>query len=173
VPTADRAGRRAPRVPDEPMLTMSTTVVAEEPDSPDARQLIAELDGELVPQYPPRSHHGYSVEKLLREQVAFYVVRRDGAAAGCGGVQICGNEYAEVKRMYVRPRFRRLGLGKLMLGRLEAHARRQSVSLLRLETGIYQIEAIALYEAFGFRRIAPFANYWDDPLSAFYEKCIG
>ena len=151
---------------------MGTTIVAEQPDSPDATQLIAELDGVLVPQYPARSHHGYSVEKLKRERVAFYVVRRGGIAAACGGVQICGNEYAEVKRMYVRPRFRRLGLARLMLNHLEEHARRQGVALLRLETGIYQIEAIALYEAFGFRRIAPFADYWDDPLSAFYEKRI-
>lgn len=151
---------------------MTTTITEERPDSPDAAQLIAELDGELVPQYPPRSHHGYSVEKLLREQVAFYVVRHDSAPAGCSGVQICGSEYGEIKRMYVRPRFRRLGLGRLMLNHLEEHVRRQGVPLLRLETGIYQTEAIALYEAFGFRRIVPFADYWDDPLSEFYEKRI-
>jgi len=154
-------------------LTLDVTTITEErPDSPEATQLIAELDGELVPYYPPRSHHGYSVEKLLRERVAFYVVRHDGAPAGCGGVQICGNEYGEIKRMYVRPRFRRLGFGRLMLNHLEEHARRQGLALLRLETGIYQTEAIALYEGFGFRRIAPFADYWDDPLSAFYEKRI-
>ena len=151
---------------------MATSIVAQQADSPEAAQLIDELDGVLVPQYPPRSHHGYSVEKLKRERVAFFVVRCDGDPAGCGGVQICNNEYAEIKRMYVRPRFRRQGLGRLMLNHLEEHALQQGVALLRLETGIYQTEAIALYEAFGFRPIAPFAHYWDDPLSAFYEKRI-
>jgi putative acetyltransferase len=151
---------------------VTTTIIEERPDSPDAMQLIAELDGELVPYYPPRSHHGYNVEKLLREQVAFYVVTHDAVAAGCGGVQLCGSEYGEIKRMYVRPQFRRLGLGRLMLNHLQEHVRQHGVALLRLETGIYQTGAIALYEAFGFRRIAPFADYWDDPLSAFYEKRI-
>ena len=122
--------------------------------------------------YPAQSRHGYSVEKLLREAVAFFVTRHDGAAVGCGGLQLFGDEYAELKRMYVRPRFRGLGMGRSMLAHLEEHARRKGVALLRLETGIYQSEAIALYERFGFERTAAFAPYRDDPLSAFYEKRI-
>jgi putative acetyltransferase len=49
------------------------------------------------------------------------------------------------------------------------HVRQQGVVLLRLETGIYQSEAIGLYERFAFRRTAPFGSYRDDPLSVFYE----
>jgi ribosomal protein S18 acetylase RimI-like enzyme len=59
-----------------------------------------------------------------------------------------------------------------MLNHLAAHARQHGIVLLRLETGIYQSEAIGLYERFGFRRIGPFGSYQDDPLSAFYEICI-
>jgi len=151
---------------------MPITIAAERPDSPQAIALIGELESYLEPLYPAQSRHGYSVEKLLREQVAFFVVRHDGMAAGCGGIQLVGTEYGEIKRMYVRPEFRRLGLGILMLNHLEAHARSHAVKLLRLETGIYQTEAIALYERFGFVRIVPFASYWDDPLSRFYEKRI-
>jgi len=151
---------------------MTNTIAAERPDSADAMQLIAELEAELEPLYARESRHGYSVEKLLRENVAFFVARLGGAAAGCGGVQICSSEYGEVKRMYVRPDFRRFGLGVLMLDRLEQHARGQGVGLLRLETGIYQTQAIALYERCGFKRIGPFGHYWDDPVSAFYEKRI-
>jgi len=109
---------------------------------------------------------------LLRNGVAFYVARMEGEAAGCGGVQLYGVEYAELKRMYVRPRFRGLGLGQRMLERLAAHAREHGVELLRLETGIHQAEAIKLYEAFGFRRRSPFGSYREDPLSLFYEKRI-
>jgi ribosomal protein S18 acetylase RimI-like enzyme len=100
------------------------------------------------------------------------VARVDGAAAACGGVQVYGGEYAELKRMYVRPQFRGLGLGKRILERLAAHARERSVQLLRLETGVHQAEAIGLYEGFGFRRRPPFGDYRDDPLSLYYEKCI-
>jgi GNAT superfamily N-acetyltransferase len=50
--------------------------------------------------------------------VAFFVIRCDSVAAGCGGVQLYGTEYAELKRMYVRPSFRRLGFGRAILVRL-------------------------------------------------------
>jgi len=102
--------------------------------------------------------------------VAFFVVRQDGAPAGCGGIQLFGTEYGELKRMYVRPQFRGLGLAKVMLDHFANHARAQGVRLLRLETGIHQHAAIGLYERAGFRRIPPFGDYTDDPLSRCYEK---
>jgi putative acetyltransferase len=144
----------------------------ERPDSADAAGLIEELEAHLAARYPAESRHGYSVEKLLRQGVAFYVGRVEGEAACCGGVQIYGAEYGELKRMYVRPRFRGLGLGRRLLERLAAHARERGVELLRLETGIHQAEAIRLYEAFGFRRRTAFGGYRDDPLSLYYEKCL-
>lgn len=144
----------------------------ERPDSAEAVELIGELEAHLASFYPAESRHGYSVEKLLREGVAFYVARLGGEAAGCGGVQIYGAEYGELKRMYVRPRFRGRGLGRQILERLAAHARDNGIRLLRLETGIHQAEAIGLYEAFGFRRRAPFGAYREDPLSLFYEKSL-
>lgn len=74
--------------------------------------------------------------------------------------------------MYVRPEFRGLGLGRLMLDHLASHARRQGVGLLRLETGIHQASAISLYERYGFERIGPFGDYAADPLSVYFEKRI-
>ena len=149
---------------------MSHVISAERPDTPDAQALIAELETHLASSYPVESRHGFSVAKLLAENVAFFVTRADGAPAGCGGIKLFGTDYGEVKRMFVRPPFRGLGLGKLMLDHLIGYARRNGVSLVRLETGIYQPEAISLYERAGFRRIAPFGNYTDDPLSLCYEK---
>ncbi len=148
----------------------ATIITRERPDTPEAMALIAELEAHMAPLYPVKSRHGYSVEKLLREGVAFFVTRHGGAAAGCGGVQIYGTEYGELKRMYVRPAFRGLGLAKKMLDQLAAHAANQNITQLRLETGIYQLEAIGLYERAGFRRIPPFGTYVEDPLSIFYEK---
>ena len=151
------------------VAALAPVILPERADSADAKVLIAELEQELEPRYPQASRHGYSAERLLREAVAFFVTRRGGMPAGCGGVQLFGADYGEIKRMYVRPRFRGQGLGRLMLNHLAAHVRQHGVALLRLETGIYQSEAIGLYECFGFRRITPFGSYRDDPLSAFYE----
>ena len=84
-----------------------------------------------------------------------------------------GSAYAEIKRMYVRPGFRGQGLGQAMLDHLARYAAAHGVTVLRLETGIHQREAIALYERAGFRRIPPFGPYGEDPLSRFFEKRIG
>ena len=151
---------------------MSTAIVIslERPDSEDAITLITELEADLDPLYPKTSRHGYSVEKLLREGVSFFVIRDNGMLIGCGGVQFFGNDYGELKRMYVRPQFRGRGFAKLMLDHLCDYTRSNGINLLRLETGIHQHDAIALYERAGFRSIPPFGNYKPDPLSRFYEK---
>jgi GNAT superfamily N-acetyltransferase len=151
---------------------MPVRITPECPDSADARALISELESHLEPLYPRESRHGYSVDTLISEAVAFFLIRLDGTPAGCGGVQLFGTEYAEIKRMYVRPRFRGLGLAKLMLDQLADHARKHGVGLLRLETGIHQHAAIGLYEREGFRRRPPFGDYKEDPLSRFYERLI-
>jgi ribosomal protein S18 acetylase RimI-like enzyme len=147
-------------------------ITPERPDTADARTLIAELESYLEPLYPLESRHGYSVEKLIAQAVAFFLIRDADALAGCGGIQLFGSEYGEIKRMYVRAQFRGRGFGKLMLDHLADHARNRGVRLLRLETGIHQHAAIGLYERMGFRSIAPFGEYKEDPLSRFYEKQI-
>jgi len=151
---------------------MTVVITPERPDTAEAQALIAELESELAPLYPSESRHGYSIERLLAEAVAFFLIREDGRPAGCGGVKLFGTEYAEVKRMYVRPQFRGLGLAKLMLNHLANYAQRHDVRVLRLETGIHQHAAIRLYERMGFQRIPPFGEYREDPLSWFYEKRI-
>ena len=148
---------------------MSVVIAEERPDSPDAIALIGELDGHLGALYAVESRHGFSVEKLLRDGVRFFVARDGGRPAGCGGVLLVGREYAEVKRMYVRPAFRGRRIGRLMLDHLVEHARQHGLTVIRLETGIHQREAIALYEARGFRKIPPFGSYRDDPVSLCYE----
>ena len=147
-------------------------ITPERPDTPDAQALIAELESELAPLYPSESRHGYSIERLLAEDVAFFLIREDSSPAGCGGVKLVGTEYAEVKRMYVRPQFRGLGLARLMLNHLADYAQRHGVRVLRLEPGIHQHAAIRLYERMGFQRIPAFGEYREDPLSLFYEKPV-
>jgi ribosomal protein S18 acetylase RimI-like enzyme len=149
---------------------MPVTITQERPNSADAITLIEELDSFLMPNYPRESRHGLGVEQLNAEAVAFFLIRVDEAPASCGGIKFFDDGYGELKRMYVRPQFRGLGLGKLMIDRLAAHACEQGIALVRLETGIYQREAIGLYERMGFQRIPPFGAYRADPLSIFYEK---
>ena len=155
-------------MPDFPRA-MNVAITAERPDTPDAVALINELQEHLESFYPPESRHGFSVQKLIDQQVAFFVLRADGEPAGCGGIMFVGKEFGELKRMYVRPRFRGVGFGRMLVDRLAAHARHHGISRLRLETGVHQQEAIRLYERLGFKRIPPFPPYFEDPLSRCYE----
>ena len=149
---------------------MDVQITQERPDSADAVALIEELEAHLSPLYPVESRHGFSVERLVNEGVAFFVLRSDRVAAGCGGVKLVDDGYGEVKRMYVRPQFRGARLGERLLEHIANYTRAHGIGLLRLETGIHQQEAIRLYERVGFRRIPPFGPYTDDPLSRCYEK---
>ena len=154
----------------------SVTILREHPASEAARQLIAELDAYLGPLYPAESQHGYSIEKLIEQQVEFFVLFDDGQPAGCAGVQFFDADgpdapYGELKRMYVRDAFRGRGFGKLLLDHIEGVVVSNGVSMVRLETGIYQPEAVRLYEKGGYHQIPPFRDYPpDDPLSLCYEK---
>ena len=156
-----------------PCMSSTVEISLERPDSDDARTLIEELEAYLIPLAPAESRHGYSIEKLIEEEVPFFIIRDNGTPVGCGGVKLFGTEYGEIKRMYVRPRFRGLGFAKMMLDHLAEYARNHGIAILRLETGIAQQEAIAFYERSGFRSIPPFGEYKPDPLSRFYEKRIG
>ena len=76
-----------------------------------------------------------------------------------------------MKRIYVSPRARGYGLGRQLIKRLEEAAQAEGLSLLRLETGPRQPEALALFAAHGFARCGHFGDYpTDDPLSIFMEK---
>jgi ribosomal protein S18 acetylase RimI-like enzyme len=150
---------------------MLAALTAERPDTPDAIALISELQTHLESFYPPESRHGFSVQKLIEQQVAFFILRADGSPAGCGGILLLP-EFGELKRMFVRPQFRGRGFGKLLLLHLAAHARARGVTSLRLETGIHQTAALRLYEREGFYRIPPFPPYFADPLSRCYEKLL-
>src|SRR5437899_7117126 len=137
---------------------MEATITSERPDTADARALIEELEAHLATLYPRESRHGYSVEKLLAQGIAFFLIRDNGAPVGCGGIQLYGKEYGELKRMYVRPQHRGSGYAKMILNHLADYARNRGIPLLRLETGIHQTAAIGLYERAGFQSVPPFGE---------------
>jgi putative acetyltransferase len=78
--------------------------------------------------------------------------------------------WAELKRMWVIPEARRLGISKIILAAPEAHARNEGVRTLRLETGVENHAALGLYAKAGFRHCDPFGDYRADPLSVFMQK---
>ena len=78
--------------------------------------------------------------------------------------------YAEIKRLYVQEAYRGRGLSRTLMNAIEAEILAEGIDCARLEMGIYQPEADALYRSIGYRDIPPFGEYLVDPLSQFFEK---
>jgi putative acetyltransferase len=145
--------------------------------TPEVHDLIGELNAVLGAVYEAHQRHGLAIEQLFEPNVRFFLARLDGLVVGCGGVAIF-DDYAEIKRMYTRPVARGRGVAKALLRKIEEEARGAGKSVLRLETGTYQQEAIGLYEAMGFQPRGPFGPYAAMPArnietSLFFEKVLG
>ena len=92
---------------------------------------------------------------------------------GCGALRVVRGQYGEIKRMFVLPGERGKGIGYKLLGELQKTALQLGLNLLRLETGVWQSQAIRHYEKFGFYKISAFGEYKPNGVSLFYEKRIG
>lgn len=140
------------------------------PADPRARRLVEKLDRLQLSLYPAESNHLDPVETLAGDDVTFLAAFVAGEAVGCGAVKRMHGRYGEIKRMYVEPCARGRGVGRALIEALESTLLRCGIRLVRLETGVRQPEALALYERCGYVRIPPFGDYPDDPLSVFFEK---
>lgn len=129
----------------------------------EARELYPDLHlpGAPAPTNPPTPTGG-----------CYLLAYLDGVPVACGALRPIDQEIVEVRRMFVLRAARRQGLASKMLGALEQQAQAFGYQVMRLETGNRQQAAMALYTAYGFKRIAPFADYVEDPVSVCYEKRI-
>jgi putative acetyltransferase len=149
-------------------------IAIEDPDQPPILTFLAAHDVYVAELYPAESSHLLDVEALRDPAMRFHVMRDEaGTALGCGVIRLDPEGYAEVARMWIDPDARGMGLGRRMLQALEACARAEGMVALRLETGVAQPEAIALYRSAGFAETAPFGGHPRDSLSVFLEKRLG
>lgn len=146
---------------------------------PDAQILIEQVQEEYVLRYGSRDESPIDHAEFVAPHGAFFVGHLDGLPVVCGAwrrrtdVAFGGStNTAEVKRMYVVPGARGLGLARRMLTHLEATAAEVGVEALILETGLMQPEAIALYESSGYVVIAGFGYYRDSGVNRCFGKTL-
>jgi putative acetyltransferase len=142
----------------------------------EVRALVDELNDELGALYPPEQRHGLSLDAIFQPHIRFFVARKDGVAAGCGGVALFSG-FGEIKRMYVRPAVRGQGVADAIMARLVAVTREAGLSILRLEAGIRSLPALSFYRRSGFGDCPAFEPYSSLPPreiagSAFLEMAL-
>ncbi|ADI09089.1 hypothetical protein SBI_05969 [Streptomyces bingchenggensis BCW-1] len=160
----------------ERLLTAATvTVDAVDPDHPDAQHCLRSYFTELQ----ERFETGFDPARSLLPDAGdfrpphglFLVARLHGEPVGCAGLKLPPTAPAEIKRMWVAPHTRGLGLARRFLAELETRAAEHGRDVLRLDTNKALDAAIGLYHSFGFQEVAafndePYAHHW-------FEKRIG
>jgi GNAT superfamily N-acetyltransferase len=142
-------------------------------DSPDAVALCTAQQAEMLELYEGEADIGPARDgpMFVPPRGIFLVVRDDaGAAVACGGVTRFDDARGELKRMYVLPSHRGLGLGRLLLDELEQHARVLGFASLVLETGDKSEAALGLYRRSGFESIRCWPPYDSRELSLCFQK---
>ena len=147
------------------------TLADDDPIGEVARHLIHRLCAELSARYgaPPSP---FSPAEAAGPRSVFLVARMGGTPVACGALRPIDDTVAEVKRMYVAPEGRRRGLARRILNELEHRAIGFGYRTVRLETGVGQPEAVALYEACGYRRIPAYGPFVGNPTSICFEKFL-
>lgn len=156
------------------VANMSVSVRVTAPDNPAVQILLEQLNQYLAVRYPAEANHIDSLEELEKPNVVFVSAWEHEDVLGCGAIKFLTDEiqYGEIKRLYVADYARGRGISEMMMKHLERAAIERDVSVLRLEAGKQQPEAIALYRKLGYLERGAFAGYENEniELSVFMEK---
>lgn len=154
----------------ERLLRASAVVIEPaDPSGAEAQACIAayfhELQHRFDEGFDPTRTISATPEELAPPQGCFLIARLDGEAIGCGGLKLKGKGHGELKRMWVSPSARGLGIAQRLLDALEQHAADSGITVLRLDTHRNLVEARSLYARNGYAEIAayngnPYAHHW-------------
>jgi DNA-binding MarR family transcriptional regulator/GNAT superfamily N-acetyltransferase len=182
-PLTDRQRQRlAAAMGEVERLLLASMVVVEphDPQHPHARACLrayfAELAARFDAGFDPGASNSATDDELRPPAGILLVATLQGEPVGCGALKLHGNSQlprpatspdspADIKRMWVSPGVRGLGLGRRILLDLEARAVAAGARAVRLETNRALVEAIAMYRAAGYREVPafndePYGHHW-------------
>jgi DNA-binding MarR family transcriptional regulator/GNAT superfamily N-acetyltransferase len=151
------------------LIASMVKIAVADPTSPDARwcfeHYFAELGERFEAGFDPALSISAHAHELTPPTGLLLVAHLREEPIGCGALKFHENAPGEIKRMWVAPRARGLGLGRRLLLALEHSAREAGVAVLHLETNRTLIEAIQLYRQCGYREVEafndePYAHHW-------------
>lgn len=129
------------------------------------REYFAELDRRMATGFDPDAALPLPMDELRPPAGLFLVAHLRHEPIGCGGLHFMGEGVTEIKRMWVAPEARGLGVGRRLLHDLIDRAATHRTTLLRLDTNAALTQAIAMYRATGFTEVPafndePHATHW-------------
>jgi DNA-binding MarR family transcriptional regulator/N-acetylglutamate synthase-like GNAT family acetyltransferase len=151
------------------MRASAVTIEPDDPASEDSRMCIDayfhELEERFEAGFDPARTTSANPEELVPPAGLFLVARLDGHPVGCGALKVKGRKLGEIKRMWVAPDARGLGIAQRLLDALEKNAAQMGLDTLQLDTNRALKEAHALYARNGYREIPryndnPYAHHW-------------
>jgi GNAT superfamily N-acetyltransferase len=124
-----------------------------------------ELDRRFDTGFDPTISLPAETDEMRPPAGLFLIALLRGEPVGCGALKFHGDQPTELKRMWVAPSVRGLGVGRRLLEELERRAVGRGSSTIRLETNNALEEAIALYRSAGYTEVAafndePYADHW-------------
>ncbi|HXW80798.1 MAG TPA: MarR family winged helix-turn-helix transcriptional regulator [Acidimicrobiales bacterium] len=156
------------------LAAASVEIAPVDPEHPHAQyclaQYVAELNRRSTRRFDPSVGATALPHEVRPPAGQFFVAYLHGEPIGCGAVKNHTDQPAEIKRMWIAPGARGLGLGRRLLERLEAGAREGGATLAHIETSAVLSEALSLYRSAGWVEVPPFN---DEPFADhWFEKAI-
>ena len=151
------------------LIASLVQIAVADPTSPDVRwcfeHYFAELGERFEAGFDPALSISAQAPELTPPSGLVLVAHLREEPVGCGALKFHKNAPGEIKRMWVAPQARGLGLGRRLLEALEHEAREAGASVLHLETNRTLIEAIQLYRNCGYQQVEafndePYAHHW-------------
>jgi ribosomal protein S18 acetylase RimI-like enzyme len=150
-------------------LNSGLTIEDQDPSGDHARYCLKAYFAELQTRFPggfdPEAGGASAVGDFSQPTGCLKIAMLDGRPVGCGALRTLEAGVGEIKRMWVSPQVRGLGVGRSLLRALEFHARERGMRTVRLDTNASLKEAQRLYRSEGYREIArfndnPYAQHW-------------
>lgn len=149
------------------MLNIHSINIKEHID--EIRALFYENLREVHPKILHEFNIDFDIDELLEKDIAnlnqftapnggLFIAQVEGKNVGCAGFRRNNKEIAEVKRMYVKPEYRRQGIGRALLQAVISEATKLGYAKIRLDTVLFAQEAQKLYRSFGFQEIPAYTE---------------
>jgi DNA-binding MarR family transcriptional regulator/GNAT superfamily N-acetyltransferase len=169
--TADERRRLVTAMAEVERLLITPAIRIDAIDPADARaryclqEYFDELDRRFDTGFDPAVSRRADPDEMRASAGVFLVAQLRDEPVGCGGLKFHGDDPAEIKRMWVAPTARGLGVGRRLLDELERRAAAYGCPALHLDTNGALLEAIGMYRAAGYREVAafndePYADHW-------------